>query len=202
MTFDTSFLVSEDLGNDRIRTSTLFWRAGSLSFAHQHKRHDLGGVTPLLLLPLLFLLLNLLHSLNMGNTASSCLCLRDDDVISQESLDPLVSSTPRGSKGQLHLMWKKGRPPPPIAQERFQECHIRQPTRLIVRKASENDVVTTHIYAVRKMEEQRPLLYEPDLIGEITEQPPQEQQLSHASVSPAELFTPAAMAPTPSMTST
>lgn len=147
----------------------------------------------------------------MGNTATSCLCLRDDDVVSsQESLDPLVSS--RGSsKGQMHLLWKKGRCPPVV--ERFQEEHVHQPTRLIVRKTNnesftnntpDNAAVQTHIYAVRKMEEQRPVYYsEQDLLGgedsssrEDQEQPPM------PLASPAELFTPEAMAPTPSLTGT
>lgn len=147
----------------------------------------------------------------MGNTAStSCLCLREDDVVnsSQESLDPLVNSR-SSSKGQLHLMWKKGRPPSSSSsagmEERFQDQHVHLPTRLVIRKSPNNTTtehhhehqpVSTHIYAVRKMEEQRP--YEPELTMET---PPEEKE-HHLVLSPAELFTPAAMAPTPSMTST
>lgn len=143
----------------------------------------------------------------MGNSAStSCLCLRDDDVVnsSQESslIDPslVVSSycSNRSSKGQLHLLWKKGKPP---VVERFSDRHVHLPTRLVIRKVkcehNNNNsaaAIETHMYAVRKMEEQRPR--EPEL-----RETEQEEAVDYKSLSPQELFLPQAMAPAPTLTS-
>jgi hypothetical protein len=121
---------------------------------------------------------------------------------SQESLicDPLVVSSNRSSKGQLHLLWKKGKLP---VVERFSDRHVHLPTRLVIRKikcdehsanTSTSCTPETHIYAVRKMEEQRPR--EPELLE--TEQ---QEAVHYKSLSPQELFLPEAMAPAPSLTS-
>ena len=99
----------------------------------------------------------LLISHIMGNSAStSCLCLRDDDVVnsSQESLDPLVMScSNRSSKGQLHLMWKKGRPPPSSSsslpsEERFSERHLHLATRLIIRKTKAEQATSAQVAVI------------------------------------------------------
>jgi hypothetical protein len=131
--------------------------------------------------------------------------LRDDDVVnsSQESslIDPslVVSSycSNRSSKGQLHLLWKKGKPP---VVERFSDRHVHLPTRLVIRKVkcehNNNNsaaAIETHMYAVRKMEEQRPR--EPEL-----RETEQQEAVDYKSLSPQELFLPQAMAPAPTLT--
>lgn len=121
-----------------------------------------------------------------------------------ESLDPLVGSGSSNSRsrGQLHLLYKKNKPP--YSAERFHEDCIHQPTRLTVRKMQDSSgAVSSHIYAVRTMSEQKPRDSHTTTRYNNTEEEEQQEQEDQEmypslGLNPAELFAPASMTPKPS----
>ena len=106
----------------------------------------------------------------MGNS-NSCLCHANKHVEERE--------------GQLHLLYSKKNSSKQLFV-RYQEHHVHQPTRLVVREESDG---TFHIHAMRHVAEQRPL-------PKVAEEPP---PAASPVLNPAQLFSPSYMATTPRM---